>query len=86
MHHVTEALANLFADVLPHTNDEARRSHLDNLPVVRHAVKSSVNCQTSFSKERLDVEGHLDISGIHILVLDDDGIQFVWCCCAQVIS
>ena len=25
-----------------------------------------------------DVEGHLNVSGIHILVLQDDGVEFVW--------
>ncbi len=27
--------------------------------------------------ELLDVEGHLNVSGIHILVLQDDGVEFV---------
>ena len=86
MHRVAESLAYLFADDLPHTDDEARRSHLDNLAVVRHAVESGMDCQTSFAEKCLDVERHLDISGIHVLVLDNDGIEFVWRCCAHVIS
>ena len=86
MHRVAKTLANLFADVLPHTDDEAWRSHLDDLPVVWYTVEGGVDRQPSFAKERLDVERHLDISGIHVLVLDDDGVEFVWCCGAHVIS
>ena len=42
MHRVAKSLANLFADVLPQADDEAWRSHLDNLPVVRHAVEGGM--------------------------------------------
>ncbi len=38
MYHVAKALANLFSDVLTHTDDEARRPHLDDLPVVWHTA------------------------------------------------
>ena len=77
MHHVAKRLANLFADVLPHTDDEARRSHLDDLAVVRYAVEGGMDRQPTFAEERLDVERHLDISGIHILVLDDDSVELI---------
>lgn len=77
MHHVAKSLAHLFADVLPHTDDEAWRSHLDNLPVVWHAVEGGMDRQPTFAKERLDVERNLNVCGIHIFVLDDDGIEFV---------
>ena len=77
MHHVAKSLANLFADVLPHTDDEARRSHLDNLPVVRYAVEGGMDRQPTFAEEYLDVEGHFNVCGIHSLVLKDDGIEFV---------
>ena len=86
MHHIAKTLANLFADVLPQADDEARRSHLDDLPVVWHPIKGGMDRQPTFAKERLDVERHLDVCGIHIFVLDDDGIEFVWRCCAHVIS
>ena len=86
MHHVAKSLANLFADVLPQADDEAWRSHLDNLTVVWHPIKGGMDRQPTFAKDCLDVERHLDISGIHVLVLDDDGIEFVWRCCAHVIS
>ena len=76
MHRVAESLANLFPDDLPHADDEARRPHLDNLAVVRHAVESGMDCQPSFPEQRLDVERHLNVSGIHILVLQDDGVEF----------
>ena len=82
MHRVAKTLANLFADVLPQADDKARRSHLDNLPIVWHAVEGGMDRQPSFPKERLDVERHLDLSGIHVLVLDDDGIAhwLDWAC------
>lgn len=86
MHHIAKALANLFADVLPQADDEARRPHLDDLSVVWHTVEGGMNRQASFSEDCLDVERHLDVCGIHVLVLDDDGIEFVWRCCAHVIS
>ena len=86
MYNVAKSFAHLFPDVLPQTDDEARRSHLDDLPVVWHAVEGGMDRQPSFPKERLDVERHLDVCGIHVLVLDDDGIEFVWRCCAHVIS
>lgn len=77
MHRVAKALANLFSDVLPKPDDEARRTHLDDLPVVWHTVEGGMDRQPTFVEERLDVERHFDISGIHVLVLDDDGIEFV---------
>ena len=77
MHHVAKTLANLFADVLPHTDDEARRSHLDDLAVIWHPVKGGMNRQPTFAKERLDIKGHLNVASIHSLVLKDDGIEFI---------
>ena len=77
MHHVAKTFANLFADVLPQADDKARHSHLDDLAVVWHAVEGGMDRQPTFAEECLDVERHFDISGIHILVLDDDGIEFV---------
>ena len=76
MHNVTEALANLFADVLPNTDDVAGRSHLHNLSVVRHAVEGSVHQQPTLAEHRLDVERHLHVGGIHVLVLQDHRIEF----------
>ena len=43
MYHVAKTLANLFADVLPQADDEARRSHLDDLAVVRYAVEGGMH-------------------------------------------
>ena len=43
MHLVAKSLAYLFADVLPQADDEARRSHFDDLPIVWHAVEGGVN-------------------------------------------
>ena len=74
---VAKSLAYLFADVLSYADDEARRPHLDDLAVVRHTVESGMDRQPSFAEEHLDVEGHLDVCGIHILVLQDDGVEFV---------
>ena len=76
MHHVAEALAHLFAYVFPDTDDVAGRSHLDNLTVVRQPVEGGVHQQPSFAEERLDVEWHLHVGGIHILVLQDHRIEF----------
>ena len=56
MHHVAKTFANLFADVLPQADDEARRPHLDDLPVVRYAVEGGMNRQATFPEECLDVE------------------------------
>ena len=86
MHRVAKSLAYLFADVLPQADDEARRSHLDDLTVVRYAVEGGMDRQPTFAKDCLDVERHLHVCGIHVLVLDDDGIEFVWRCCAHIIS
>ena len=76
MHYVTKALPNPFADVLADADDVARRSHADDLSVVGHAVESGVDRQPAFAEQGLDVERHLDVGGIHILVLQDDGIEF----------
>ncbi len=77
MHHVAKSLAHLFSDVLPHTDDEAWRSHLDDLTVVRNPVEGGMDRQPTFAEECLDVERNLNVCGIHIFVLDDDGIEFV---------
>ena len=77
MHRVAKTLANLFADVLPQADDKARRSHLDNLPIVWHAVKGGMDRQPSFPKEYLDVVRHFNVGGIHPFILQDDGIEFV---------
>lgn len=69
MHWVAEVFANLLADVLPNTDDVAGGSHLHDLAVVRHTVKSGENQQAAFAKQRLDVERHFHIGSIHILVL-----------------
>ncbi len=79
MHRVAKALANLFSDVLTHTDDEARRPHFYDLPIVRHIVEGGVNRQSTFPEDCLDVERHLHVCGIHVLVLVDDGFEFVWC-------
>jgi len=76
MHRVAETLSNLFADVLPYPDDVARRSHFHNLTVIRHSIEGGVNQQAAFAEEGLDVERHLHVSGIHILVLQDYRIEF----------
>ena len=76
MHHIAEAFPYLFADVLPDADDVAGRSHLHDLTVVRHAVECSVYQQPAFAEERLYVERHLNVGGIHILVLQDYRIEF----------
>ena len=76
MHRVAETLSNLFADVLPYPDDVARRSHLNDLAIVRHTVKSGVNQQTAFAEYRLDVERHLHVGGVHAFVLQDHRIEF----------
>ena len=76
MHKVAETLPNLFADVLPDADDVARRSHLHDLPVVRHVVESGMDQQSAFAKHRLDIERHLHVGGIHAFVLQDHCIEF----------
>lgn len=76
MNLVAETLANLFADVLSQSDDEARSPHLHDLAVVWHTVKSGVDRHTTFAKQYLDVEWHLNIGGIHITILKDDSIEF----------
>ena len=43
MHWVAETFANLLADVLTYPDDIARRSHLHNLPVIRHTIKGGMD-------------------------------------------
>ena len=76
MHWVAETLSNLFSDFLPNTNDVTRRSHLNDLAIVRHTVKSGVNQQSAFAEHCLDVERHLHVGGVHIFVLQDYRIEF----------
>ena len=76
MHQIAEAFPYLFADVLPDADDVTGRSHLHNLAVVGHAVEGSVYQQPAFAIERLDVERHLHVGGIHVLVLQDHRIEF----------
>ena len=76
MHWVAETLSNLFSDFFPNTNDVTRRSHLNDLAIVRHTVKSGVNQQSAFAEHCLDVERHLHVGGVHIFVLQDYRIEF----------
>lgn len=69
MYCVAEALANLFADVLPYSDDVARRSHFHDLAIVWHAVESGVHQQPAFAEHCFNVERHLHVGGIHVLVL-----------------
>ena len=76
MYYIAESFSDLFADILPNANDETGRPHLHYLAVVGHTVEGGVNSQSAFAEECLDVERHLHVGGIHILVLQDDGIEF----------
>ena len=76
MHWVAETLAYLFPYVLPNTDNVAGRPHLHDLAVVRHSFEGSVHQQSAFAEHRLDVERHLHIGGIHVLVLQDYRIEF----------
>ena len=76
MYRVAKTLPYLFPDVLPQSDDEARRPHLHDLAVVRHTVKGGMNQQPTLAKQRFDVEWHLNVGGIHALVLQDDCIEF----------
>ena len=88
MHEVAEALANLFADVFPDADDVARRTHLHDLAVVGNSVEGGVNQQSAFAEKHLDVERHLNVGGIHILVLQDRSIEFKNACffCIHIIN
>ena len=76
MYRVVETLSNLLADVFPKADDIARRSHLHDLAIVRHTVESGVDQQSAFAIHRLDVERHLHVCGVHVLVLQDYRIKF----------
>ena len=76
MHCIAEVLAYLFANILPDADDIARRSHLHNLAVVGHTVKSGMHQQSAFAEHRLNVERYLHVGGIHVLVLQDFRIEF----------
>ena len=76
MHRVSKTFANLFPNVLPQSNNKTRCSHLHDLSVVWHTVKSGMNQQTALAEQRLDVERHLHLGGIHVFVLQDDCVKF----------
>ena len=76
MYYIAKVLSNLFADVLADTDDVAGRSHADYLSVVGYAVEACVDRQPTFAEQGLDVKRHLNVCSIHILVLQDDGIEF----------
>lgn len=76
MYCVAEALANLFADVFPYSDDIAQCSHFHYLAVVGYPVESGVYQQATFAEYCLDVERHLNVSGIHVFVLQDYCIEF----------
>ena len=76
VYRVAKTLAYLFADVFPYSDDMAGCPHFHNLAVVWHAVECGVDGQTAFAEHRLDVERHLHVGGIHVFVLQDDGVKF----------
>ena len=76
MYRIPKTFANLFPDVLPQPDDEARRSHFHDLAVVGNTVKGGMNQQATFAEQGLDVERHLHVCGVHALVLQDDCIEF----------
>ena len=76
MHHVAKGLSNLFLDVFPNPDDVARRSHFHDLAVVGHTIESGMDQQSAFAEHRLDVERHLHVCGVHVLVLQDYRIKF----------
>ena len=73
---ITEGLSYLFANVFTDSDDVARRSHLHDLAVVRHAIEGDMNRKATFAEKRFDVEWHLDIGGVHIFVLEDYCVKF----------
>ena len=76
MHGVSETFADLFPYVFPQSDDITWRSHLHDLAVVGHTVESGVNQKATFAEQRLDVERHLHVGGIHTFVLQDDCVEF----------
>ena len=76
MNRVAETFVNLSADVFPYPDDMARRSHFHDLAVVGNTVESGVDQQPSFAEHRLDVEWHLYVGGVRVLVLQDYCIEF----------
>lgn len=69
VHHVAETFPDLLADVFADADDEAGRSHLDDLAVVGHTVEGGVDRKAAFAVQGFDVEGNLHVGGVHVLVL-----------------
>ena len=76
MHRVAEGFGNLLADIFAEADDVAGSTHLHNLAVVWHPVECGVYRQTALAEKRLDVEWHFHVGGIHVPILQDDGIEF----------
>jgi len=76
MHHISEILPDLLADVLPNSDDMAGCPHLNDLSVVGHAIERGMDRQTAFTEHRLDVERYLHVGGVHVFVLQDDCVKF----------
>ena len=76
MHCIPKTFPNLFPNVLPQPDDEARRSHFHDLAVVRNTIKGDMNQQATLAEQGLDVERHLHVCCVHAFVLQDDCIEF----------
>ena len=76
MHRIAEGFSDLLSDILAEAYDVAWCSHPHNLSIIGHAVKGSVNSQSSFAEERFDVERHLHVSCVHFLIPQYDCVEF----------
>ena len=76
MNHIAKRLSDLLPNILPQTDDITWRAHPDDLSIVWGSVESGVNQQPAFPEQCLDIERHLHIGSIHVLVLENDGIKF----------
>ena len=68
MNRVAKTFADLFPNIFPQPNDEARRSHPHDLPVVWHPIEGGMEQQPTLAEHRLDVERHLDVGCVQALV------------------
>ena len=75
MNRVAKGFANLFADIFANSYDVARSPHSYNLPLIWHTVEGGIHRKSSFSEYLFDVEWNFHVSGIHILILEYNGIK-----------
>ena len=75
VHRVAKTLTNLLTYILTHAYYVARCAHAHYLPIIRFAIERGMHRHTTLAKQCLYVKWDFHISGIHRVVLNDDGIK-----------